>query len=48
MADRDEIQLYITNYKKNGQGFTNLLSMIPIRLPDDETQYAVGLHVATD
>ncbi|TQV97669.1 vivid PAS protein VVD [Cordyceps javanica] len=47
-AARDEIQLYITNYKKNGQKFTNLLSMIPIRLPDDETQYSVGFHVAAD
>ncbi|KAJ6788456.1 hypothetical protein PWT90_08634 [Aphanocladium album] len=48
VADRNEIQLYITNYKKNGQRFTNLLSMIPIRLHNDETQYAVGFHVATD
>ncbi|OAA79317.1 GATA transcription factor LreA [Akanthomyces lecanii RCEF 1005] len=45
---RTEIQLYITNYKKNGQQFTNLLSMIPIRLPNDETQYSVGFHVACD
>ncbi|KAJ3481865.1 hypothetical protein NLG97_g7715 [Lecanicillium saksenae] len=48
VASRNEIQLYITNYKKNGQRFTNLLSMIPIRLPGDETQYAVGFHVARD
>ncbi|OAR05776.1 hypothetical protein LLEC1_07172 [Akanthomyces lecanii] len=48
VAARNEIQLYITNYKKNGQKFTNLVSMIPIRLPKDETQYAVGFHVASD
>ncbi|KAM3554970.1 hypothetical protein ARSEF4850_006221 [Beauveria asiatica] len=47
-ASRDEIQLYITNYKKNGEKFTNLLSMIPIRLPDDKTQYSVGFHGAMD
>ncbi|KAM3503868.1 hypothetical protein MY11210_008567 [Beauveria gryllotalpidicola] len=47
-ASRDEIQLYITNYKKDGDKFTNLVSMIPIRLPDDETQYSVGFHVAMD
>ncbi|OAA70497.1 GATA transcription factor LreA [Cordyceps fumosorosea ARSEF 2679] len=48
VASRNEIQLHITNYKKNGQKFTNLLSMIPIRLPDNETQYSVGFHVAAD
>lgn len=48
VTTRIEIQLYITNYKKNGQQFTNLLSMIPIRLPNDETQYAVSFHVASD
>ncbi|KAM3459589.1 hypothetical protein MY5147_008471 [Beauveria neobassiana] len=47
-ASRDEIQLSITNYKKNGEKFTNLLSMIPIRLPDDKTQYSVGFHGAMD
>lgn len=48
VASRNEIQLHITNYKKDGQQFTNLLSMIPISLPDDETQYCVGFHVASD
>lgn len=48
VASREEIQLYITNYKKNGQRFTNLMSMIPVRLPDNDTQYAVGFHGATD
>ncbi|ATY67007.1 GATA transcription factor [Cordyceps militaris] len=47
-ANRNEIQLYITNFKKNGQRFTNLLSMIPIRLPNDGTQYCVGFHVSAD
>ncbi|EJP67980.1 vivid PAS protein VVD [Beauveria bassiana ARSEF 2860] len=47
-ASRDEIQLSIANYKKNGEKFTNLLSMIPIRLPDDKTQYSVGFHGAMD
>lgn len=48
VASRNEIQVYITNYKKNGQRFTNLMSMIPIRLPNDNVQYAVGFHVAAD
>ncbi|KAF1729626.1 White collar 1 protein [Beauveria bassiana] len=47
-ASRDEIQLSIANYKKNGEKFTNILSMIPIRLPDDKTQYSVGFHGAMD
>jgi PAS domain S-box-containing protein len=39
-----EIQLTVYNYKKNGQPFYNVLSIIPIRLGADGHRYAVGLQ----
>lgn len=48
IATRNEIQLCATNFKKNGQRFTNMMSMIPIQLPGDDTHYAVGFHVDID
>jgi len=39
-----EIQLGVRNYKKNGQPFTNMLSIIPLTLGADGHRYAVGLQ----
>lgn len=43
--DRREIQLNIVNYKRNGQAFTNGLSIIPVSLDDSGFRYALGLQV---
>lgn len=41
---RQEIQLQVYNYKKNGQRFTNVLSIIPLQLGPSRHNYAVGLQ----
>ncbi|GAB0131713.1 hypothetical protein EsDP_00000174 [Epichloe bromicola] len=43
--DRIEIQLNVVNYRKNGQKFNNLLTIIPLTLDDSGYQYAVGFAV---
>ena len=45
IRDGRELQLKVTNYKKNGQTFTNFLSIIPIVMGDTHHHYAVGLLV---
>lgn len=42
---RDEIQLSIINYKRNGQSFTNTLTIIPLEPDSSGCCYAVGLQV---
>ncbi|KAG5934015.1 hypothetical protein E4U53_000792 [Claviceps sorghi] len=42
---RKEIQINVVNYRKNGQAFNNLLSIIPLTLDDSGYQYAVGFAV---
>ncbi|KAG6006201.1 hypothetical protein E4U21_007240 [Claviceps maximensis] len=42
---RTEIQLNVVNYRKNGQEFTNCISIIPLTLDDSGYQYAVGFAV---
>lgn len=39
-----EIQIEIDNYKKNGQYFTNILSIIPIEIGSHPHRYAVGFQ----
>lgn len=39
-----EIQLQVHNYKRNGQPFTNILSIIPIQLASNGRRYAVGFQ----
>ncbi|MCJ1236751.1 blue light receptor [Varicellaria rhodocarpa] len=41
----DEAQTSIVNYKKGGQSFTNLLTMIPIRWDSAEIRFLVGFQV---
>ncbi|KAH7175781.1 hypothetical protein EDB81DRAFT_23433 [Dactylonectria macrodidyma] len=41
IRDNKEIQVRITNYRKNGQRFTNLVTIIPILYPDGY-RYSVG------
>lgn len=42
---REEAQLSLINYKKGGQPFMNLLTMIPITWDSDEFRYFVGFQV---
>ncbi|KAJ5816877.1 hypothetical protein N7447_009110 [Penicillium robsamsonii] len=43
--DRSEIQASIINYRKGGQPFMNLITMIPIQWDSDVCRYYVGFQV---
>ncbi|CAI7576143.1 unnamed protein product [Penicillium glandicola] len=43
--DRNEIQASIINYRKGGQPFMNLITMIPIKWDSDVYRYYVGFQV---
>ncbi|KAJ5154109.1 uncharacterized protein N7500_009548 [Penicillium coprophilum] len=43
--DRSEIQASIINYRKGGQPFMNLITMIPIQWDSDVYRYYVGFQV---
>ncbi|OQE16925.1 hypothetical protein PENFLA_c026G07214 [Penicillium flavigenum] len=43
--DRSEIQASIINYRKGGQPFMNLITMIPIQWDSDVPRYYVGFQV---
>ncbi|CDM32394.1 transcriptional regulator family: GATA type zinc finger [Penicillium roqueforti] len=43
--DRNEIQASIINYRKGGQPFMNLITMIPIQWDSDVYRYYVGFQV---
>jgi hypothetical protein len=47
IAAREEVQVALTNYKKGGVPFVNLLTVVPIRWAEDvaEPQFAVGFQV---
>ncbi|KAG6035500.1 hypothetical protein E4U41_006054 [Claviceps citrina] len=45
LNERREVQLRVVNYRKNGQKFNNLVSIIPLTLDDSGYQYAVGFAV---
>src|ERR1700709_8755 len=46
IADKKEAQRSLINYRKGGQPFMNLLTMIPITGEDDKTiKYFVGFQV---
>ncbi len=47
-AHNAEIQVEVLNYKKDGTPFTNLLTMIPVRVGSDSYNYAVGFQVDKD
>jgi PAS domain-containing protein len=40
-----ECQLQISSFKKSGQRFTNVISIIPVYIPETGANYAVGLNV---
>ena len=42
---RQETQISLINYRKGGQPFMNLLTMIPIKWDTDEVRYYVGFQV---
>ena len=43
--DRQEAQISVINYRKGGQPFMNLLTIIPIPYDTDEMKYYVGFQV---
>lgn len=43
-----EIQLRLTNFKKNGQPFRNIVSIVPLDLDSSGVRYAVGFQVEVD
>ncbi|KAB8253547.1 PAS domain-containing protein [Aspergillus pseudonomiae] len=45
IEDRTEIQASLINYRKGGQPFMNLISMIPIRWNSQEYRFYVGFQV---
>ena len=45
ISKRDEAQLSLINYRKGGQPFMNLLTMIPIQFDTEEFKYYVGFQV---
>ena len=45
IAQRQETQISVINYRKGGQPFMNLLTMIPITWDTNEVKYYVGLQV---
>ena len=45
ITQRMETQISLINYRKGGQPFMNLLTMIPIRWDSDEVKYYVGFQV---
>jgi PAS domain S-box-containing protein len=42
---QEEVQLQVTNYRANGNPFTNILSIIPVQLGPGGYRYAVGFQV---
>lgn len=45
IRERTEIQASIINYRKGGQPFMNLITMIPIRWDSDDYRFYVGFQV---
>ncbi|PHH85452.1 hypothetical protein CDD83_389 [Cordyceps sp. RAO-2017] len=45
---RKEIQVQLHNYKKNGECFNNILSIIPVEMDVAGYHYAVGFQVQAD
>lgn len=45
ITQRQEAQISLINYRKGGQPFMNLLTMIPITWDSDECKYYVGFQV---
>jgi PAS domain-containing protein len=45
ISNREEVQLSLINYRKGGQPFMNLLTMIPVQWDTLEFKYYVGFQV---
>lgn len=45
IEERNEIQVSVINYRKGGQPFMNLVTMIPIRWDSNEYRFYVGFQV---
>ncbi|KOS17232.1 White collar 1 protein [Escovopsis weberi] len=44
----EETQVAVTNFKKNGEWFTNLVSIVPLEKEPSGNQYAIGFQVQID
>lgn len=44
VRDNEEIQLCVKNFRRNGQSFTNLLSIIPVPPDASGARYSVGFQ----
>lgn len=44
MDSRTECQMQTTSYKKSGQCFANIISIIPISMPESGANYSVWFH----
>ncbi|CAJ2505282.1 Uu.00g126760.m01.CDS01 [Anthostomella pinea] len=42
VESNNELAIEVTNFKKNGQRFTNVLAMIPVYWDSDQPRYSVG------
>lgn len=42
---KEELQLEVVNFRKNGKKFVNVLTMIPVKWDSSEYRYMVGLMV---
>ena len=38
----EELQVEVVNFKKNGEAFVNILTLIPVRWKSEEYNYCVG------
>lgn len=45
VASKNEVQQTLINYKKTGQQFTNMLSLVHIHLDEADVNYSVGFAV---
>ncbi|KAF2120435.1 hypothetical protein BDV96DRAFT_641116 [Lophiotrema nucula] len=46
VAARQETQVEVLNYKKNGEPFMNILSIVPVTWDSDQVKYLVGFMAA--
>lgn len=48
VRDNTEVQMELTNFRKDGSSFTNLLTMIPVLWDSQDYRYSVGFQVEAE
>lgn len=48
VRDNNEVEVKVTNFRKDGTRFTNLLTMIPVHWDSQDYRYSVGFQVALE